>query len=207
MALGDRTSDKNRSRTREGGKADGDKPDTPARSDSAAMADLERTLHETLARAMHTVDPILVIRQACLAMETSAQRRRIDLLRPYHLSVPPLKAERGPLLALLKAMIADALKATPNGGAVICSLRLLEDSLHFIVSDSSHDREDDEDATGQGRLRNLEALRGLARGLGAELTLTDFPLEGAVLDLSFRLEEGLSPPPQPAPANKDPTGL
>lgn len=202
MALGDRTSDKDTTRT-------GQNPasDTPARSDRPAMADLEKALHETLARAMHTVDPILVIRQACLAMETSAQRRRIDLLRPYHLSVPPLQAERGPLLALLKAMIADALKATPNGGAVICSLRLLEDSLHFIVSDSSHDREDDDDPGGQGRLPNLEVLRGLARGLGAELSLTEFPLEGAVLDLSFRLENGLDTAPHLTPANRDPTGL
>lgn len=134
-----------------------------------------------------SVDSVLMIRQACLAMESVAQRRGVDLLRPFHISVPPLMVERGPLLSLLKAMLQNSLEATPKGGAVICSVRLMPLAIHFVVSDSSGYAEDGAVMLSDNgwRAETIRSYKLVAEALGGRLTLVEHPGEGVVMDLAF----------------------
>lgn len=138
-----------------------------------------------------TVDPVLMIRQACLAMETVAQRRGVDLLRPFHISVPPLTAERGPLLSLLKAMLQNALESTPKSGAVICSLKLMPLTVHFVVSDSSGYAEDGAVLLSDNgwRAETIRSYQLVAEALGGHLSYVEHPGEGVVMDLAFERQD------------------
>lgn len=133
-------------------------------------------------------DPVLVVRQACLAMEDVARRREIDLLRPFNVSVPRLDVPRGPLIALLKSVLQNALEATPRRGAVICSIKMTPNHVHFIVSDSSGCAEDGAALLAEPRWRkeSLHPSALVAEALGGRLLHTDYPGEGVVIDLAFR---------------------
>lgn len=133
-------------------------------------------------------DPVLVVRQACLAMEDVARRREIDLLRPFNVSVPPLDVPRGPLVSLLKSVLQNALEVTPRKGAVICSIKMTPNYVHFIVSDSSGCAEDGAALLAEPRWRkeSLHPSALVTEALGGRLVHTDHPGEGVVIDMAFR---------------------
>lgn len=135
----------------------------------------------------NTIDPVLAVRQACLAMEDVARRHQVDLLRPYHVAVPPLRVERGPLVSLLKSVLQNSLEATAKGGAVICAIKLTPDFIHFVVSDSSGCAEDGAVllADKNWRREGLMPAMLVAEALGGRLLHTDHPGEGAVIELAF----------------------
>lgn len=132
-------------------------------------------------------DPVQAVRQACLAMEDEARRREIDLLRPFSVSVPPIAIPRGPLVALLKSVLQNAMDATPRRGAVICMIKMTAHHVHFVVSDSSGCAEDGAALLSDTRWRteSLASVKMVTEALRGRLLHTDHPGEGVVIDLAF----------------------
>jgi len=159
---------------------------TATSSEQMACAPVE-TFSASTHKAASLTDPVLVVRQACLAMEDVARRRQIDLLRPFNISASPLDVPSGPLVSLLKSVIQNALEATPRKGAVICSIKMTSGHVHFVVSDSSGCAEDGAALLAEPRWRreSLDPSSLVAGALGGHMTYTDHPGEGVVIDLSF----------------------
>lgn len=132
-------------------------------------------------------DPVQAVRQACLAMEEEARRREVDLLRPYSVSVPAVAVPRGPLVALLKSVLQNALDATPRRGAVICMIKMTAHHVHFVISDSSGCAEDGAALLADTHWRNesLSPSKMVSEAMGGRLLHTDHPGEGVVIDIAF----------------------
>lgn len=152
------------------------------------------TFAPTVRKTATVTDPVLVVRQACLAMEEVARRREIDLLRPFNVSVPLLEVPQGPLVSLLKSVLQNALEATPRKGAVICSIKMTSTHVHFVVSDSSGCAEDGAALLAEPRWRRegLSPSSLVAEALGGHMSHTDHPGEGVVIDLAFRRHDASS---------------
>ncbi len=132
-------------------------------------------------------DPVQAVRQACLAMEDEARRNEIDLLRPFSVSVPPIAVQRGPLVALLKSVLQNAMDATPRRGAVICMIKMTANHVHFVISDSSGCAEDGAALLSDARWRteSLSPSKMVAEAMRGRLVHTDHPGEGVVVDIAF----------------------
>ena len=132
-------------------------------------------------------DPVQAVRQACLAMEDEARRSQIDLLRPFSVSVPPIAVQRGPLVALLKSVLQNAIDATPRRGAVICMIKMTTSHVHFVISDSSGCAEDGAALLSDSRWRaeSLSPSKMVAEAMCGRLVHTDHPGDGVVVDIAF----------------------
>jgi signal transduction histidine kinase len=86
---------------------------------------------ETLSEA-----PAPLVAEACSLLEHEAKAKGVALRSVVDESLPDVCADRGRILQLFGNLIGNALKFTPEGGAIIISAELAGDAVEFAVSDN-----------------------------------------------------------------------
>ena len=84
----------------------------------------------------HPTDPAGVVVEACALMRHLAERKVQRLTRELPERLPPLRADSARLQQVLSNLIGNAIKFTPESGAIVVGAREIAEGIEFFVADT-----------------------------------------------------------------------
>lgn len=103
------------------------------------LLDLSKIESGKMTLIREKVDPHAIIREVIATFEPMAREKEISLLAGGENNVPPMMVDRAKITQVLSNLISNAIKFTPNRGAVTVSVRpspIRQKSVEFCVSDT-----------------------------------------------------------------------
>jgi signal transduction histidine kinase/CheY-like chemotaxis protein len=189
------------------------------------MLDLTRILNDKIVLEPVAVDVMNALSYAVATATPSASQRNIAMRIEAPSEVPPILADPGRLQQVLGNLIANAIKFTPDGGAVTLGARVDADTVDLTVSDTGigiapehlstiFDRFQQVDATSKRRHGGLgiglAVVKGLVELHGGTVRVDSTVGEGSVFTITLpqasAASDAIARTELPAPSESDDAG-
>jgi two-component system cell cycle sensor histidine kinase PleC len=134
---------------------------------------------------LEPMDPAKALQTATFMLAFDASQKDIDLRADLPSDLPPIEVDKGKFSQIFLNLIANAIKFTPEGGAVTVSAKVANDGIEITVADTGigMSREDQETAIQRfGQVSNNPHNKKYAgAGLGLTLAINLIELHGGSL--------------------------
>ena len=147
-----------------------------------------------LALNLEPIDPAKALKTATFMLALDASQKDIKLNADLPSDLPPIEVDKGKFSQIFLNLIANAIKFTPEGGAVTVSAKVANDGIEITVADTGigMSREDQELAIQRfGQVSNNPHNKKYAgAGLGLTLAINLIELHGGSLKIESTQGEG-----------------